>query len=102
VISHILVQLFLVLGIIFAVIGNIGVLFLPDVYTRLQASSTCTTTSVFSFFIAGMIDAGLSPLTGKILVITLFFVVSSPVSGHIIGRFAWQKGAVPWRRVRKK
>jgi multicomponent Na+:H+ antiporter subunit G len=35
---------------------------------------------------------------GKILVITLFFMVSSPVSGHIIARYAWRSGQVPWRR----
>lgn len=100
-IASILVQVFIGFGILFAILGNVGVLFLPDVYTRLQASSTCTTTSVFSFLVAGMIDAGFSPVAGKILVITVFLVISSPISAHIIGRFAWRKGVVPWRSHRK-
>lgn len=90
--------LFFGLGVIFGVMGNVGVLIFPDVYTRLQASSTCSTTSVFSVFVACMIVAGFSGMTGKILVIALFFFVSSPISSHIIARFAWQSGMVPWRR----
>lgn len=90
--------LFLFLGVVFGIIGNLGVLILPDVYTRLQASSTASTTSVFSALIACMIVAGWSPMTGKIAVIALFFFVSSPISAHIIARYAWHREIVPWRR----
>jgi len=90
--------LFLVLGAVFGIMGNLGVLIFPDVYTRLQASSTCSTTSVLSVFIACMVVAGFSPITGKILVITLFFFVTSPISAHIIARYAWESDIVPWRR----
>lgn len=96
------VQLFLLLGIVFALMGNLGVLIFPDIYTRLHASSTCSTTSVFSFFVAAMLRAGFSPMSGKILVIMLFFLISSPVGAHIIARFAWQKGIVPWRRTQRR
>ena len=89
---------FLVLGAIFSIMGNLGVLVFPDVYTRLQASSTCSTTSVFSVFVACMIVAGLTPITGRVLVITLFFFITNPISSHIIARYAWESEIVPWRR----
>lgn len=89
---------FFVLGAVFSIMGNLGVLIFPDVYTRLQASSTCSTTSVLSFFIGCMLLAGWGPMTGRLLVITLFFFITSPISAHIIARFAWQNGVVPWRR----
>lgn len=89
---------FLGLGVVFGLMGNVGVLAFPDVYTRLQASSTASTTSVFSAFIAAMFAAGWGPTTGKIIVIALFFFVSSPISSHIIARFAWERDVVPWRR----
>jgi multicomponent Na+:H+ antiporter subunit G len=94
------VQVFLLMGIVFSILGNLGVLIFPDVYTRLQASSTCSTTSVFSIFIAAMLSAGFSPLSGKILVITLFFLISSPVSSYIVARFAWNKEIIPWRKLK--
>ena len=100
-IAGIVVQVFIGLGFIFAVLGHLGVLVFPDVYTRLQASSTCTTTSVISFFIAAMVYSGLSATTGKIVVISVFFIVSSPVSAHIVARYAWNRGIIPWRRSRR-
>ncbi len=93
-----MILFFLVLGVLFGIMGNLGVLIFPDVYTRLQASSTASTTSVLSVFIATMIVSGLTPMTGKIAVITVFFFVTSPIAAHIIARFAWEAGVVPWRR----
>ena len=86
------------LGVVFAVMGNLGVLIFPDVYTRLQASSTCTTTSILSILVGCMIFAGISAMTGKILVITLFFFVTNPIASHIIARYAYESGSIPWRR----
>lgn len=91
--------LFFFLGAFFAVTGHAGLLTAPDVYTRLQTSSTCSTTSVVSVLIACMIVAGLSPFTGKVAAITLFFLITSPVATHIIARYAWEEGIVPWRRM---
>jgi multicomponent Na+:H+ antiporter subunit G len=90
--------IFLGLGALFAIMGNLGVLVFPDVYTRLQASSTCSTTSVFSVLVACMVVSGFSPITGKLAVITLFFFVTNPISSHIIARYAWESDLVPWRR----
>lgn len=95
-----IVQAFLLMGIVFSIMGNLGVLIFPGVYTRLQASSTCSTTSVFSIFIAAMLSAGFSPLTGEILAITVFFLITSPVSSYIIARYAWHKDIPPWRKVK--
>ena len=94
------VQAFLLIGIILSIMGNLGMLIFPDVYTRLQASSTCSTTSVFSIFVAAMLSAGFSPLTGEILAITVFFLITSPVSSYIIARYAWHKDIPPWRKIK--
>ena len=86
------------LGAVFNIMGNLGVLIFPDAYTRLQASSTCSTTSVLSFLIGCMLLVGLGPMLGRLVVITMFFFITSPISAHIIARFAWQNGMVAWRR----
>lgn len=90
--------IFFGLGVVFNVMGNIGVLLFPDPYTRLQASSTCSTTSVLSFFIGCMFITGWGPMFGRLLVITLFFFITSPISAHIIARFAWKNDVMPWRK----
>jgi multicomponent Na+:H+ antiporter subunit G len=37
-------------------------------------------------------------LSGKILVITVFFFISSPVSSYIIARYAWHDEIIPWQK----
>ena len=88
---------FMALGILFAVVGNIGVLKFPDVYTRLHASSKCSTTTVISVLIGCVLLAGFTITSGRILVIMLFFLLTGPVTAHIIGRRAWKRGLLPWR-----
>jgi len=90
---------FFLLGAFFTITGHIGLLKAPDVYTRLQTSSTCSTTAVLSVLIACMILAGISPFTGKVAAITLFFLITNPVATHIIARYAWEQKIVPWRRL---
>ena len=93
-----LVAGFFGLGIFFAVVGNIGVLRFPDVYTRIHASSKCSTTAVISVIIACLILKGLSAMSLRILVIAFFFLLTAPVTSHIIGRRAWKRGVLPWRK----
>ncbi|MFO7850020.1 MAG: monovalent cation/H(+) antiporter subunit G [Spirochaetia bacterium] len=91
---------FIGLGAFFSITGHIGLLSAPDVYTRLQTSSTCSTTAILSILIASMLFTWFSPFTGKIFAIIIFFLLTNPVSTHIIARFAWEEGAVPWRKLR--
>jgi multicomponent Na+:H+ antiporter subunit G len=89
---------FLVLGVFFGLVGNVGVLRFPDLYTRLHASAKCSTTTVVSIFIACVLLEGMSALSGRVVVIALFFLLTGPVTAHIIGRRAWKRGMLPWRR----
>jgi multicomponent Na+:H+ antiporter subunit G len=94
------VAVFLALGIFFGLVGNVGVLRFPDLYTRLHASAKCSTTTVVSIFIACLLLKGFSAISGRIIVIALFFLLTGPVTAHIIGRRAWKRGLLPWRRKR--
>ena len=97
-----MVWAFLGMGVFFGIMGNAGVLIFPDIYTRLQASAKCSTTSVLSVFIACMLIGRISPLTGRIIVIALFVLITGPVTSHIIGRCAFKRGVVPWIRKSAK
>jgi multicomponent Na+:H+ antiporter subunit G len=95
------VVVFLALGVFFGITGNIGVIRFPDVFTRLHASAKCSTTLVLSILFACILLKGWDPMTWRILVITLFFLITSPVTAHIIGRSAWMRGVMPWGRKRR-
>ncbi|MFP4301194.1 MAG: monovalent cation/H(+) antiporter subunit G [Alkalispirochaetaceae bacterium] len=89
---------FFYLALFFAFVGALGTILMPDIYTRLQAGSLCGTTAVVSILIGAMFWVDLGPMTGRLFVLFLFFLVSSPTSTHIIARYAWRRGVIPWRR----
>ena len=97
-IPTVLAWFFFGLAAFFAVIGSIGLLVLPDVYTRLQAAGLSGSTAVISVMIGSLFWVEPGPLTGRLLVLLLFFLVSSPTASHIVGRYAWREGLVPWKR----
>ena len=90
-------------AIVFGVGGIAGLYRFPDPYARLQASSLCGTTAVFSIFLGCLALADTLAVTARLLVIIVFFLVSGPTGSHIVARFAWNSGIDPWlpKRGRK-
>lgn len=84
---------------VFGVAGIIGLYRFPDPYARLQASSLCSTTAVFSIFIGALVLAPSWGIAARLLVIIFFFLVSSPTGSHIVARFAWNSGIDPWQPI---
>jgi len=89
-------NIFIGFGIFFMVIGTIGVLRFPDVYTRLHASSKCGATGVLSIFLGLMVLKGLSYMSVQIAVIAFFIFLTNPVSSHAIGKSAHDSKVPMW------
>jgi multicomponent Na+:H+ antiporter subunit G len=69
----------ILLGSFFTIVGALGLVRMPDVFTRMHAASVTDTLGV-GFLIAGMgLQAGLSPVTLKLLFLVLLFVFTVPV-----------------------
>lgn len=89
---------FVVAGVVFALIGSIGVLRMPDFYTRMHAASKLDTMSL------GLCMVGLAILQGpdlnavKLLLIFLFASIANPAAANAIGRSAVRAGLEPWSR----
>lgn len=80
------------IGVLFLLLGNFGILRLPDVYNRIQAGTKCTTFGAF-FSITGI--GILEPeWFWKCLIIALFILATNPISSHAIAR-ASRKSGVP-------
>ena len=96
-IRDILALLAFVSAVIFGIAGVIGLFRFPDPYSRLQAGSLCGTTAVFSIFIGALILAPNGAMAARIIIISVFFLVSAPTGSHIVARFTWDSGIYPWR-----
>jgi multicomponent Na+:H+ antiporter subunit G len=90
-------DVFLVAGLLFVLSGVVGVLRLPDFYTRLHALGKCDTLGV------GLMVAGLALRSGtqdalKMLLILVFIMLANPLATHALARAAWRSGVKPWIR----
>ena len=91
----ILASIFIGLGVISILIGALGLIRLPDVYSRIHAAGIIDTAGV-AFFILGMIClSGWSLVTVKLILIGIFLFFTSPISGHAIARVAHLSGIKP-------
>jgi len=77
--------------------GALGIIRFPDLYTRLHPAGKAGTAGILSIFIGLIFITGWSALTMRIILITLFIVITSPVAAHIIARGALEAGVKPWK-----
>ena len=77
---------FLLLGGFFALIAAIGVLRLPDVLTRMHASTKAGILGSSLILIACAIFLGETEITARVVAIILFLMLTSPIGAHMIGR----------------
>ncbi len=86
-----------VLACLFALGGAIGLFRFKDSYERLQASSLLGTTAPFTILLACLVTVPSSYMIARLVLILVFFFISSPTATHIIARYAWQSGLEPER-----
>ena len=83
------------LGALFIVVGGIGVVRFPDLFTRMHAASITETLGAL-LVVAGLILlAGLTVATVKLLLILLFLWFSGPTATHALAKAAVRGGVRP-------
>ncbi|MFO7445889.1 MAG: monovalent cation/H(+) antiporter subunit G [Ignavibacteriaceae bacterium] len=95
-IGNILTIIFVVAGTFFMLVGSIGVVRLPDFFTRSHATSKSDTLGIMLVLGGLAIFEGLT-LTGIKLVLVVFFVaLANPAGSHALARSALFFGIKPW------
>ncbi|WP_130837893.1 monovalent cation/H(+) antiporter subunit G [Lachnoclostridium sp. Marseille-P6806] len=92
---------FLAAGLFFALAGTVGILRMPDVYGRLQASTCIATLSTFCAAAAGILYAvhtGMSAGTVvKLVLLVLLILCTNPIANHALCKAAYRIGIRPAR-----
>jgi len=86
----------LVLGTVLMVLGALGLVRMPDVFTRIQASSKSSTLGVAAAFLAVALHFGELRVTSQSLGVIVFAFISVPVGAHMITRAAHAAGCALW------
>lgn len=93
--TSILTIVFVVAGIFFLLIGSVGIIRLPDFYSRTHATSKSDTLGMMLVIIGLMIFEGLTINSGKLLLILLFILLANPIGAHALARAALNAGLNP-------
>ncbi len=89
------------IGLAFDVLGCIGLVRLPDVYNRAQASTKCVTLGTAMLLVATALFGvgGNWAMFVKAIICALFLLLTSPVGAHAICRGAYISGVPLAREV---
>lgn len=90
----------MMLGAVCVLVGGIGILRMPDFYTRMHASSLTDTMATLALFIGLMLQTELSLATFKLLAIMAFILLTSPTATYALANAALNAGITPAERDR--
>ena len=88
----------LVAGGFFVMVGGIGVLRLPDLYSRMHAAGVTDTLGAALILIGLVVQAGPTLVSVKLLLILLFLWFTSPTSSYALANSALFGGLKPLLR----
>lgn len=94
--QNIISILFVTMGIIFMLVGSIGIVRLPDFYSRTHAVSKSDTLGIIFVILGLVIYEGITQSSFKLLLVVLFIALSNPVGTHALARAAIKKGLNPF------
>ncbi|PIR00634.1 MAG: cation:proton antiporter [Nitrospinae bacterium CG11_big_fil_rev_8_21_14_0_20_45_15] len=95
---EILSIIFIVGGLFFLIVAAIGVIRLPDVFSRSHAVSLTDSLGAFLMLVGIALHDELGKNTLKILVVLALLYILNPVIAHATIRAAVRAGLKPWKK----
>lgn len=95
--SEVMQNVLLLTGCGFLLLAAVGIVRMPDLFTRMQTAAKGATLGISCILIAvalGMNDFGVAV---RALLAVAFFFLTAPVAAHMIGRAAYFVGVPLWR-----
>ena len=100
---RVIIDLFIAIGLFFALAGTKGIIKMPDTFCRMQASTCIPTLGVlctaigailYAILVMGSIDSAV-----KIGLIALLIIVTNPIGAHSIAKGAYKAGVRPEKEM---
>jgi multicomponent Na+:H+ antiporter subunit G len=86
---------FLIVGGAFCLIGAIGLLRMPDFYTRMHAASIIDTLGAALILLGLLLQAGPTLIAVKLFILAVLIFFTSPTATHALARAAMVRGLKP-------
>ncbi|WP_410218759.1 monovalent cation/H(+) antiporter subunit G [Paracoccus sp. (in: a-proteobacteria)] len=91
-IGEIVISLFVIAGGVFCFAAGLGVLRLPDLLTRMHASTKAGTLGSGLILVAVAASFAEGTVIARAVAAILFLLLTAPVAAHLIGRAAFRTG----------
>lgn len=95
--SNVVSDALMLLGASFVLLAAIGVVRLPDVFTRMQATSKASTLGIACLLLSLAFHFPGVSVNIRVIGTIAFFFLTAPVTAHLIGRAAYFVGVPLWR-----
>ena len=86
----------IVIGVLFDLSGCVGLVRLPDVYNRIQASTKCVVLGTTLILLGSVVWLGSLAALVKGLACILFILITSSTAAHALARAAHRSGVELW------
>ena len=90
-------SIMLLIGAIFILSASIGVIRFPDLYTRMHSASKAGTVGSGLILLALAVHSLEFSVLSRALAGIAFFLLTAPISAHLIARVAYITGNKPWK-----
>jgi len=86
-----------VVGLGFSLSGAVGILRMPDLYTRIQCSSKTVTMGALPALVGLVVGEGVvSSYASRALIVAVLLLVVNPAASHALARAAYKAGVPMW------
>lgn len=98
-IIEVLTSLMLLSGAGFMLVAALGVLRMPDLLTRMHATTKAGVFGASLMMIGVAFHFGSGPVIAKAFAVVVFLILTAPVAAHAIGRAGYFMGVKLWERT---
>jgi multicomponent Na+:H+ antiporter subunit G len=92
----------LVIGTVFLLAAAIGVLRMPDLFTRMQAATKAATLGISCVLFAVALHMNDLGVAVRAFFTVVFFFLTAPVAAHMIARAAYFVGVPLWKENNRR
>lgn len=86
----------LMIGALFLLLAGVGVVRMPDIFTRMQSATKASTLGVACMLLAAAVHFNDLGVTTRAIAGIFFFLITAPVTAHVLGRASYFLGVPLW------
>lgn len=97
--TQIVTFIFMFLGALFALLAAVGIVRMPDLFTRMQTATKASTLGVMCLMLGAAFHFGEIGVVTRAAATVVFVLLTAPVAAHLIGRAAYFVGVPLWEHT---